>query len=117
MCAQVTHKARGKGALLSGQNPCNFLTTPMNHLSANESNPTDPKVGGFDAAALEKFIEVGTKAWADVPDAAAWVRELRGWENVYAWNMEVFGTPPPSPVASRHPLPVGGRPFTEHIAA
>ena len=27
---------------------------------------------------LEKLIEAGTKAWADVPDAAAWVRELRG---------------------------------------
>lgn len=27
---------------------------------------------------LEKFIEEGTKAWADVPDAAAWVRDLRG---------------------------------------
>jgi hypothetical protein len=27
---------------------------------------------------LEKFIEEGTKAWADVPDASAWVRDLRG---------------------------------------
>jgi len=35
-------------------------------------NPTN------DEAGLERFIEQGTRAWADVPDAAAWVRELRG---------------------------------------
>ena len=32
---------------------------------------------GYDEAALERFIEAGRKAWADVPDAAAWVRNLR----------------------------------------
>lgn len=32
----------------------------------------------YDEAELERAIEKGTQAWADVPDAAAWVRELRG---------------------------------------
>ena len=32
----------------------------------------------YDEDALNRFAEVGRKAWADVPDAAAWVRELRG---------------------------------------
>ena len=33
---------------------------------------------GYNEQELAKFIEEGTKAWADVPDAAAWVRDLRG---------------------------------------
>ena len=33
---------------------------------------------GYNEQELEKFIEEGTKAWADVSDAAAWVRDLRG---------------------------------------
>jgi hypothetical protein len=33
---------------------------------------------GFDRSALNEFVAEGTKAWADVPDAAGWVRELRG---------------------------------------
>jgi len=33
---------------------------------------------GFDESALDMFVADGTKAWADIPDAAAWVRELRG---------------------------------------
>jgi hypothetical protein len=32
----------------------------------------------YDEAALERFTEAGRLAWADVPDAAAWVREQRG---------------------------------------
>jgi hypothetical protein len=35
------------------------------------------------------------------------LEDVLGWESVYAWNTEVFGTPPPSPAASRHPLPLG----------
>ena len=35
---------------------------------------------GYDEAALERFTEAGRLAWADVPDAAAWVREQRGGE-------------------------------------
>lgn len=34
----------------------------------------------YDEAALERFTEAGRLAWADVPDAAAWVREQRGGE-------------------------------------
>lgn len=32
----------------------------------------------YDPAALDKFEEEGRKAWADVSDPAAWVREIRG---------------------------------------
>ncbi len=32
----------------------------------------------YDEAALRRFIAEGREAWADVPDAAAWVRDLRG---------------------------------------
>ena len=32
----------------------------------------------YDEAALDRFAEKGEQAWADVPDAARWVRELRG---------------------------------------
>jgi hypothetical protein len=35
---------------------------------------------GFDEAALDRFAEAGRAAWADVPDAAEWVRKLRGGE-------------------------------------
>ncbi len=31
-----------------------------------------------DEAALDAFVEQGTQAWRDVPDAVAWVREQRG---------------------------------------
>ena len=34
----------------------------------------------YDEEALNRFAEVGRRAWADVPDAAQWVRQLRGWE-------------------------------------
>lgn len=32
----------------------------------------------LDESALDRFAARGSKAWADVPDAAGWVRELRG---------------------------------------
>ncbi len=32
----------------------------------------------YDEEALDRFADAGAKAWADVPDAARWVRELRG---------------------------------------
>jgi type I restriction enzyme, R subunit len=35
------------------------------------------------------------------------LRDRLGWKSVYAYNTEVFGTPPPSPDASHHPLPAG----------
>ena len=32
----------------------------------------------YDEQELEVAIEKGTRAWADVPDSVAWVREQRG---------------------------------------
>ncbi|RME92113.1 MAG: hypothetical protein D6766_10610, partial [Verrucomicrobia bacterium] len=32
----------------------------------------------YDEEALDRFAEKGSEAWRDVPDAAEWVRELRG---------------------------------------
>ena len=32
----------------------------------------------YDEAALDRFAAKGATAWADVPDAAKWVREARG---------------------------------------
>lgn len=32
----------------------------------------------YDDAALDRFAEEGRRAWADVPDAAEWVKQLRG---------------------------------------
>ncbi len=34
----------------------------------------------YDEAAMNRFAEKGRQAWADVPDAAEWVRQLRGGE-------------------------------------
>ena len=36
------------------------------------------QASSYDAAELDVFVEAGTRAWADVPDAVAWVREQRG---------------------------------------
>ena len=33
---------------------------------------------GYNESALDEFIAVGSRVWADVPDAAGWVRQLRG---------------------------------------
>ncbi len=35
----------------------------------------------FDEAAFTRMTEAGAKAWQDVPDAAAWVREQRGGQD------------------------------------
>jgi len=32
----------------------------------------------YDEAALDRFAEAGRRAWADVPDSAKWVQQLRG---------------------------------------
>lgn len=32
----------------------------------------------YDEAALDRFAAEGAKAWADIPDGAAWLKELRG---------------------------------------
>lgn len=56
----------------------------IDFMSANESNESnesnelvsyDPI---YDKEALDRFAETGAEAWADVPDATAWVREERG---------------------------------------
>lgn len=42
--------------------------------------PVIPDTAGepsYDQAELETLIDKGTKAWADVPDSAGWVREQR----------------------------------------
>ncbi len=38
----------------------------------------EPYAPKYDLAALDRFAEQGRLAWADVPDAVAWVRKLRG---------------------------------------
>ncbi len=38
---------------------------------------------------------------------AGHLEKALGWESIYACNTEVFRRPPPSPGASRHPLPMG----------
>jgi DEAD/DEAH box helicase domain-containing protein len=40
--------------------------------------PAPVALPGVDEPALDRFAEAGREAWADVPDAAEWVRELRG---------------------------------------
>ena len=35
----------------------------------------------YDEAALDRFAARGREAWRDVPDAVAWVRELRGGDD------------------------------------
>lgn len=36
----------------------------------------------YDERELEELIEKGTRAWADLPDSVAWVREQRGRTHV-----------------------------------
>jgi hypothetical protein len=52
-----------------------FQTGKMRNLRLIEFADYQPK---FDPVAFEKFTAEGRKAWADVPDAASWVREVRG---------------------------------------
>ncbi len=40
-----------------------------------------PYAPSYDEEELEAAIEKGSRAWADVPDAVAWVRELRGTDD------------------------------------
>jgi hypothetical protein len=44
----------------------------------NRDPALPPYAPSYDEKELEAFIEKGTKAWADVPDSVAWVREQRG---------------------------------------
>jgi hypothetical protein len=51
------------------------LTGQLRHLRLIGFEDYQP---GYDEEALDAFIAAGAPAWADVPDAAQWVRELRG---------------------------------------
>jgi hypothetical protein len=62
-------------ALLRVQAEENSRTGELRNVRLIDFAEYDP---GYDEQEVEKLIEAGTKAWADVPDAAAWVRELRG---------------------------------------
>lgn len=74
-----------------------------------------PEPGECIDADLYRFVEAGTKAWADVPDASAWVEEQRGNkpERCGEGPVKKGGvnqrptTPPPPP-----PKGQGGKPAT-----
>jgi type I restriction enzyme R subunit len=53
------------------------------------------------------FTDINTEDRLVQKTFADHLEQKLGWENVYAWNTEVFGTHPPSPGTSCHPLPVG----------
>jgi hypothetical protein len=53
----------------------NLRTKQLRKLRLLEFVPYKPE---FDEAAFTRMTEAGAKAWADVPDAAMWVRENRG---------------------------------------
>ena len=53
----------------------NERTRQLRKLRLIEFVPYKPS---FDEAAFAKMTDAGAKAWQDVPDAAAWVREQRG---------------------------------------
>jgi hypothetical protein len=53
----------------------NLRTKTLRKLRLLEFVPYKPE---FDAAAFARMTAAGEKAWADVPDAARWVREQRG---------------------------------------
>ncbi len=52
-----------------------FKTGQLRKLRLLSFEDYEPR---YDEAALDRFAQEGRKAWADVPDAGKWVRELRG---------------------------------------
>lgn len=64
-------------ALLRVEAEQHFRTGQLRHVRLLAFEDYEP---GYDEAALDRFAEAGRTAWADVPDAAGWVRELRGGE-------------------------------------
>ena len=51
------------------------------HARTNDREITPATTGegpSYDEQELEAAVEKGTRAWADVPDSVAWVREQRG---------------------------------------
>jgi len=53
----------------------NVKTREHRHVQLLEFVPQDP---ALDERALARMVERGKRAWADVPDASAWVEDLRG---------------------------------------
>ena len=49
------------------------------------------KKPSYDAKEIQACIKKGTKAWADVPDAVAWVRKMRGDIGMCSWDVDVLG--------------------------
>jgi hypothetical protein len=62
-------------SLLHVRGEQNIATGQLRKLQLLEFVNYNPN---YDAAALDRFIAEGREAWADVPDAATWVRDLRG---------------------------------------
>jgi len=62
-------------ALLRVEADQHYKTGELRNLNLISFEDYQP---GFNESALDAFVAAGTEAWADVPDAAAWVRELRG---------------------------------------
>ena len=61
------------------------MKDPTKQTSSGEKSEGAPAfpayAPSYDEKELEAFIEKGSKAWADVPDSVAWVRELRGGDD------------------------------------
>ena len=55
----------------------NDLRKALAHEALDKMVAENQKLGLYDDD-LQTAIERGTKAWADVPNASAWVEELRG---------------------------------------
>lgn len=53
----------------------NAVTGRFRNLHLMEFSNYNP---GYEEDELKSFIEQGRSAWADVPDAGAWLRKLRG---------------------------------------
>ena len=52
--------------------PADMVEGALKRLAMQDNDHPD-----FDEAAFNRMTKAGAKAWADVPDAAAWVREQR----------------------------------------
>jgi hypothetical protein len=67
-----------KAALVRIRAEYNVKTKELREAELIEFVEYSPK---FDPLAFAKLTERGAKAWSDVPDAAAWVEDLRGGQN------------------------------------
>jgi hypothetical protein len=63
-----------KNVLLRVRAKENVKTGELKDLTLLEFVDYDPK---YDEAALDRFAEAGKAAWADIPDAEEWLRDLR----------------------------------------